>query len=67
MLIIQNPSNEIKQQTKYQLENYPDAKPDTSMVCIICGGSYTPRNRFVHNRTKKHIKSIDNIKNHIYS
>jgi hypothetical protein len=57
----------IKRQTKHQLENYSNAKSDTSMTCVICGGTYTPRNRFIHNRTKRHIKSIDNIKNYIYS
>lgn len=54
-----------KRQAKYQTEKYPNAKSDTSMVCVICGGSYTPRNRFVHNRTKKHLQCVDNIKNQI--
>lgn len=57
----------IKKQSEYQKENYPDAKADTSMKCVICGGSYTPRSRFVHNRTNKHIKSIDKIKDYIDS
>ena len=57
----------IKKQSEYQKENYPDAKADTSMECVICGGTYTPRSRFVHNRTNKHIKCVDKIKNYIYS
>lgn len=56
-----------QQQKKHQIKNYPDAESDTSMTCIVCGGSYTPRNRFLHNRTKKHLKSIDSIKNYVYS
>ena len=56
-----------KQQDKYQIDNYPNAEQDTSINCVICGGSYTLRSRFVHNRTKKHLKSTDDIKNYIFS
>lgn len=56
----------IKYQNEYQKENYPDAEPDTSMTCVFCGGSYTKRNRHIHNRTNKHSKKINSIKKKIF-
>jgi hypothetical protein len=56
----------IKTQTEYQNKHYPDADPATSIKCVICGGSYTPRSRFIHNRTKKHSKKVGNIKDYVY-
>lgn len=49
-------------QTEYQNENYPDANINTPIECIVCGGSYTPRNRSIHNNTKRHKKHINIIK-----
>jgi hypothetical protein len=49
-------------QTEYQIENYPSAKANTRMDCIVCGGTYTPRNRALHNNTKRHKKHINLIK-----
>lgn len=56
----------VKRQAEYQKKYYPDADPTTSIKCVICDGSYTPRTRFLHNRTRKHSKMVENIKNHNY-
>ena len=58
----------IKQkQTHYENQYYPDAQMDTSMKCIFCNGSYTKRNRCIHNKTNKHLLSIGLIKNQLLS
>lgn len=56
----------IKQkQTYYENQYYPNAQMDTKMKCIFCGGSYTKRNRCIHNKTNKHLLSIGLIKKYL--
>ena len=39
----------------------------TKITCIICGGNYTAKSRFLHNKTIKHITSVNNIIDYIDS
>lgn len=55
----------IKFQNEHQLKKDPDALSTTQFECIYCGGSYTKRNRNVHNKTNRHLNSINAIKNKV--
>lgn len=55
-----------KQQTKYENENYPDTQSDTRMKCCFCNGTYTKKSRCIHNKTNKHLRSIELLKKHMF-
>jgi hypothetical protein len=51
------PTNDRTYMKKYMNEYQKTCKPIT---CIYCGGRYRKYNRYIHERTKKHIQSLKN-------
>lgn len=48
---------------KYNSTYYEKHKSDEGFVCPVCNGKYRWFNRSHHNKSKKHLKKLDEIKN----
>lgn len=54
-----------KCQFEYSDSIYPIKSRHDKIDCIICGGSYARQSKSNHEKTKKHLKGINNLHSYI--
>lgn len=65
--MIDNLLRKIIRNIQKKTDTYEPKKYNDKFRCVVCGGKYTRKNKFIHVKTKKHKKKYADLHNKILS